>query len=202
MFEISRLFLWIIFSTIIVFIISKSKIVAKKMVSIFCVVICLMIVSLSAIYPTENFFFTFESPEKVFYYTNCGEIIDVINGKDSCMVVFSTRSSEIKHYIIPKTENGYKIPNFFRTKKVIHKFGQDGAFDVYNLLTTKDYYIVGTILSVSDEPIIIDSYNQPVKNIMVDLGDSKTKIVKIYSYVENFNNDYYFIVDGTKISIQ
>lgn len=139
--------------------------------------------------------------ESVFNYANFGEVNDILYGKESCMVIYTNQNSSGGHYIIPKTEKGYKIPNYFATKKVSNKFDKNGNFDVYNILGTQDYYMIGTIFSDTSEQNIVDNQNHPVENIIIDMGDTETKTVVIYSYVENFNSDYYLIINGIKTKI-
>lgn len=201
LFNLSRIVLWLIASAFVVFKIRAAKIVRKKLVSLLMVALCLILVSVSGMYPVENLFINFKSPESVFNYTNFGEVNDILYGKESCMVIYTNQNSSGGHYIIPKTEKGYKIPNYFAAKKVSNKFDKNGNFDVYNVLGTQDYYIVGTILSNTREQNIVDSQNHPVENIIVDMGNTETKTVVIYSYVKNFNNDYYLIINGVKTTI-
>ena len=201
LFIIPRIVIWLVASVIVVLIIRATNIVRKGLVGFLSVALCLIIVSASAVYPVENLFVDFKSPESVFNYTNFGEVNDIVYGKESCMVIYTDRNSSGGHYIIPRSEKGYKIPSFFASKKVSNKFDKDGNFDVYNVSGTNDYYVVGIILSDTVEPEIIDSENRPVKYITIDMGDTETKTVVIYSYVENFNNDSYLIIDGVKTMI-
>lgn len=201
LFNLSRIVLWLIVSLFVVIKIKKTKIVQKKLVSLLIVGSCLVLISVSGMYPIENLFINFKSPESVFNYASFGKVDDVLYGKESCMVIYSNRNSTGGHYIIPKTEKGYKIPNYFYAKKVSNKFDSNGNFDVYNVLGTHDYYIIGTILSNASEQSIIDSHNQPVKNIIIDMSNTETKTVMIYSYVENFNTDYYLLINGIKTTI-
>ena len=201
LFNLSRIMLWLIASAFIVFKIRTTKIIKKKFVSLLMVTLCLILVSVSAMYPVENLFVKFKSPESVFNYASFGEVNDILYGKESCMIIYTNQNSSGAHYIIPKTEKGYKIPNYFATKKVSNKFDKNGNFNVYNILGTQDYYIVGTILSSANEQNIVDSQNHPVENIIIDMGNSETKTVVIYSYIENFNNDYYLIINGIKTTI-
>ena len=85
----------------------------KKIASFLAVVSFAAVISLSAMFPVENLFVNFESPERVFHYTNFGEIDEIIYGHDSCLVVYAKENSTCSHYIIPRTAKGYKIPNFF-----------------------------------------------------------------------------------------
>lgn len=201
LFNLLRIVLWLIVSSFIVLKIRTTKIVRKKLVSLLIVVLCLGLISVSGMFPIENLFINFKSPESVFNYTNFGKVNDVLYGKESCMAIYSNWNSTGGHYIIPKTEKGYKIPNYFAIKKVSHKFDRNGNFDVYNVLGTQDYYVIGTILSNKSEQTIVDSHNESVKNIVIKMGNTETKTVIIYSYVENFTNDYYLLINGTKTTI-
>lgn len=201
LFIIPRIVIWLVASVLVIIRIRATNIVRKRLVCFLSVALSLILVSASAVYPVENLFVDFKSPESVFNYTNFGEVNDIVYGKESCMVIYTDRNSSGGHYIIPRSEKGYKIPSFFASKKVSNKFDKDGNFDVYNVSGTNDYYVVGIILSDTVEPEIIDSENRPVKYITADMGDTETKTVVIYSYVENFNNDSYLIIDGVKTMI-
>lgn len=48
---------------------------------------------------------------------------------------------------------------------------------------------------------IFDSCGDPVKNIAVRMGDTQTKTIITYSYVENFTDDYYLMINGTKTAV-
>lgn len=201
LFILPRIVIWLVASVLVILRIRATNIVRKGLVGFLSVALCLILVSASAVYPVENLFVDFKSPESVFNYTNFGEVNDIVYGKESCMVIYTDRNSSGGHYIIPRSEKGYKIPSFFASKKVSNKFDKDGNFDVYNVSGTNDYYVVGIILADTVEPEIVDSENRPVKYITIDMGDTETKTVVIYSYVENFNNDSYLIIDGVKTMI-
>ena len=86
-------------------------------------------------------------------------------------------------------------------KRISHKFDRNGNFDVYNVSGTDDYYVIGTIISNENDRAIVDSRGDPVKNIAVRMGDTQTKTVIAYSYVESFTDDYYLIINGTKTAV-
>ena len=201
LFNLVRIVLLLIISVLVVLKIKKTNIVPKKTVSVFIIVLCLGLIAVSGMFPVENSFINFKSPESVFNYTNFGKINDVLYGEESCAVIYSSKNSTNGYYIMPKAEKGYKIPSCVSAKRISHKFDKSGNFDVYKVLGTNDYYVIGTVLSNSDRQNIADNNNNPVKNIVTEMGSTKTKTVFIYSYVKNFANEYYFIINGKKTII-
>lgn len=137
----------IIMATIAILIIQRSKFVLKHMISILTIILCVTLISLTAMFPLENIFYDFKSAENVFRYTTSGEIKETIYGKESAMIVYSKDTSTIGQYIIPKSEKGYEIPTYFTSNRVSYKFDENGIFRVYNVRSTEDYYVLATINS-------------------------------------------------------
>lgn len=97
-----RMILWIVISAIIIIKIKKSKIVRKKLISSVAVILCLVVISVSGMFPLENLIINFKSPESVFNYTRTGKIDDIVYGEESCMVIYSKGNNTGGHFIIPK----------------------------------------------------------------------------------------------------
>ena len=97
LFNLLRIVLWLIISSFVVLKIRKTKIVRKKLVSFLIVVLCLGLISVSGMFPIENLFINFKSPESVFNYTNSGKVNDVLYGKESCMAIYSNWNSTGGH---------------------------------------------------------------------------------------------------------
>ncbi len=201
LFNLSRIVLWIVVSLLIVFKIRSSKIVRKKGIAFLSVILCFVLISISWMYPIENFFVRFQSAEDVFHYAYFGEIEDVLDGKASCIVIYSDHNQGNGHYIIPKTEEGYEIPNSFTAKKISDEFDRNGSFEVYQVAGTQDYYVVGTVLSNASSFNITDSRGQNVSAIVTDMGGTGTKTILLYAYVENFASDYVLYMNGIKTAI-
>lgn len=199
MFNIIRIVVWLILSICIIIMVKKSEIARKKFISIISVVICTIIVSVSGMFPVENIFVNYKSPENVFNYTNFGEIDEIIYGQDSCLIIYSKNGNTGGHYIIPKTAKGYKIPNYFTVKKVSHKFDKDGLFDVYDVKGTQDYYVFATVkLKENDNKIdVFNKLGEKVKSNIVIVENTDF----IYFNLNDFPNDYYLLVNGAKVPI-
>ena len=137
LFNLTRAVLWLILSAFAVYRINTSGVKRKKLMSVSAVVLCMAVVSVTALFPVENLFIHSRSPESIFHYAGSGNIDEIIYGQESCLIVYSKGNSTGGHYIIPKTENGYKIPNYFTTKRISHKFDENGLFDIYEVNETK-----------------------------------------------------------------
>lgn len=200
LFFLSRI-IFIVIILILTILLIKKKIY-KKLVLIVCIILCLIIVSLSAIYPVENIFISFKSQEDVFKYANSGKIEAIANGEKSSMIIYSNGNNSYSHYIVPKTENGYKIPNFFSEKKIAHKFGGYGSFDVYSLSGTNDFFVDGLLTLDSSNQKIVDSNKRLINYIVLhENPDTNTKSVLIYSNLKDITDDYYLIINDQKIRL-
>lgn len=199
LFNLSRVILWLVISALAIFKIRTSKIVRKKLISILTVVLCMALLSISAMFPVENLFINFKSPQSVFNYANFGKIDEIIYGQDSCMVIYAKGNSTGGHYIIPKTEKGYKIPSYFATKKIYHKFDENALFDVYNIKNTQDYYVFGVVhLKETDNQLdIFDGEDKKIDSNIVRVENTDF----IYFYLHSFSDEYYLLINGNKVSI-
>lgn len=200
-FDAIRLLLLLAMSVVAILKIRASKIKRKRLAIILSVVLILILNSISGMFPVENLFIDFKSPESVFHYTTVGRIETIIYGNSSCMVYYSTGSTSYEYSFIPKTEYGYKIPGTFTTKQVSNKFDKDVYFDIYNVVGTSEYYVFGRIFSEENEIHIVDSNNQPVMCNIIETGLPDLKVVHILAFVENFTNEYYFLVNGEKMFV-
>ena len=185
----------------ILFVVLKKKFASKRLALVSSITLFFVAGTVSSLLPIENLFIDFKSPESVFHYYQSGKVDDVIYGNNSSMVIYSKNGSSGGHFIIPKSTRGYKVPSLFSVKKVSKKFDTDGNFDVYHVLGTDDYYIFGTTFLKGNEITIVDSNGRPVKYYAFESGDDFTKTVLLFSYVENFTNDYYFLINGEKVFI-
>lgn len=199
LFTVIRVVLGLVISVFVVFKIRNSKIVRKKLITILTIILCMILLFVSAVFPIENLFINFKSPESVFNYANSGNIYKIIYGQESCMVIYSKGNSTFGHYIMPKTEKGYKVPSYFDTKKVSHKFDKNGLFDVYNVKETQDYYIFGTVhlKEKENELDIFNGNGEKVESNIVRVKNTNF----IYFFLYDFSNEYYLIINDEKIFI-
>lgn len=197
MFTIIRIILLVIVSVWSVWIIKKSKCRFKKVLSTLAVVLCILLVSISRMFPVENLFLSYQSPEKVFNYAKSGQIYEIIDGKESSFVIYNTGNSTYGFYIIPKTSEGYKIPNYFTQKKVFQKFNKQGAFDVYNVQGTQDYYVSCTvnITDISEDILVFNSENEQIGSKVIRIENTNF----VFLWIPEFDNGCYLMTNGEKM---
>ena len=193
LYTLARIIFWGITLLIVLIIIKKAKKISKKKV-IITIISCIILCFISGLFPIENLFIDFQSPEDVFNYTSTGEIIDIIYGNDSCMIYYSTGPNSFSYLFVKKSENGYKISSNFSTKIVSKKFDQNGSFDVYNLSETNDYYIIGTINSEENTINIFNDKDEKVECEIKRVEDTGF----IYCYIKDYTDRYYIIINGNK----
>jgi len=202
LYGVLRIIFWgAIFAFTFLLIVKRTKIAKKKSVIIASLALCIFLGSISALFPVENLFINFESPESVLHYYQNGEAKDTIYGRNSCMIIYSERGNLGGYFIVPKSAKGYKIPSLFSVRRVAHRFDQEGNFSVYNVLGTNDYYIIGSILSKEKEISITDSNNNAVQNIVMKMGDTDTKTILIYTFVDNHISGYFLLINGKRIVV-
>jgi len=194
-----RIVFWAILLIFALLLTKKRKFVKKKLINILAIILSIVLCSVSSFLPVENLFITFRSPKDVFNYTRFGIIENIIHGKDSCMVNYLTTNDSRSYLFVSKIENGYKILTWLNEKNVFHKFSEEGTFDVYNILRTNDYYVLGMISSEEDKINIVDNNNKEVQKIITEVENTKIKHVIFYAFVENFTNDYFILVNDKKI---
>ena len=111
MFNIIRIVLWAVIVLMLLCIVKFTHI--KRRTAVLMVIVCTGMVVISGIFPTENLFIKFRSPYDVFHYVMSGDVKGLLNGKNSCAVIYSDGKYDGGNLIIPKVEDGYQIPNYF-----------------------------------------------------------------------------------------
>ena len=193
-YEISRIIFWLSITSVVIMKIRKTKIFKKKFAILLTVIAVLCLSFIAEIFPVENFFINFKSPEDVFRYAGFGKLDQVICGKNSCLVVYSKGKDSGGHYIVPKSENGYKIPGYFATKQISQKLDQHGSFTVYNVVGTTDYYIFGSVYPEDSEVEIFNGDDEKLEVNIKKIGDTGFT----YFFLDSFTKEHYAIVNGVK----
>lgn len=170
MMEIWRLLLCFALCFLVLRRIRRSRIKRKRAVSVISVVLILCLVSLTAVFPVENLFVHFETPERAFRYALNGTIVNTIPGSDSCLVVYSTGSSTYRETIFPMSEQGYQLPNYYGIKTVSGE-AELGSCDMLQYSGSNDRYLRGISYSTGNTVGAVDD-----SVITIPAGDGKTTL--------------------------
>ena len=171
MMEIWRLLLCFVLCFLVLRRIRRSRIKRKRAISVVSVFLILCLISLTAVFPIENLFVHFETPERAFRYALNGTIVDTIPGSDSCLVIYSTGESTYHETIIPMTEQGYHLPNFYGVKTVSSGTSEYGSFDVLQYSGSNDRYVRGVSYSGDDPAEAASSSSDLI--FTIPAGDGK-----------------------------
>ena len=171
--EIWRLVLCFALCFLVLRRIRRSRIKRKRAVSVISVVLILCLVSLTAVFPVENLFVHFETPESAFRYALNGTIVDTIPGSDSCLVVYSTDSSTYRETIFPMTEQGYQLPNFYGVKTVFAGEAEGGSHVVLQYSGSNDRYACWVLYSPG---VSAEAVGNSDSAFTIPAGDGKTTL--------------------------
>lgn len=174
LFVLSRILLWIALAIPCIFAIRRSRVVRKRALMIVSIVLLMLLISLTAMFPVENLFLRFNTPEDVFHYTNTGDIYGRVDGESSSMILYATSPNTISEYIVPKIDAGYVIPTYLSNKTVWDSFSAHGIVQVYWQKGTQDHYVMVFLgADAADWQIrIFDAAGNPVDTPIVRAAHS------------------------------
>ena len=89
MFLIWRLIVLAVAVPLLLYGIGRSRIRRRRIAASLGAALCLLTVTISAMFPVENLVMSFRSPEDVFSYMESGEVLDVLEGDASCAVIYA-----------------------------------------------------------------------------------------------------------------
>ena len=171
--------------------------IRRKGITILAVV-CVLCGSLLDRFPVENKLFAFSSPEEVFRYTNFERICDVVYGRDSCMVIYSSGPSTYSHAFVGRSQDSYFILPQYSGVQLARNFKDARIINTYRVKNTDDYYIVvffdyGTEVELFNGSGKVDTH-------IVECGESGY-FSTFYVYVENLSEEHYLLVDEEVVNI-
>lgn len=193
LFILFRLIFFLLLLLVLLILIRKSKMAKKKLAIILSLILCALLGTTSYLFPLENIFISFYSPQEVYKYSSFGTVEDVIYGEDSCFIL-STNS----YSIIPKESTGYKIPSILSIKTVIDQMNAKGSFKIYNANNTNDFYIWGVTICKDKEVTVTDSNHSEIKILLTKNGDTNYYTVLIYGRI-NMSDDYALFINGEAV---
>lgn len=178
--------------------VNHSKLVKKKFYSVLIVVVFIIAVTVSTIFPPENCFMNFRTSEAVCQYSVIGKICTIVEGEESAFAVYQTGPSTYSTCIIPKTFSGYKIPTAFSAEKISQKIDDRGIITTFRAKKTNDYYIIAMIQNEDNKSLqVFDFSGNPIEGQSIILGNTDVACV----YLQSFSKEYFILIDGEKVQL-
>lgn len=136
----------------------------------------------------------FSSQEEAIQQLFDGKVVDVMEGKDSSLVITAggtvTEGPQfINNYLI-KTNDGYRAATFFEKRDRTILMDNGMFVSVCLIEGTQDYYAYGFYPEpVGQETTITDTNGTVFKTITMKMGET-SNIVFAYAYVETVGDNY------------
>ena len=201
MFLIWRLIVLAVAVPLLLYGIGRSRIRRRRIAASLGAALCLLAVTVSAMFPVENLMMSFRSPEDVFSYMESGEVLDVLEGDASCAVIYADGRHMDGNLLVPKASDGYRLPGYFSAHRIFHRFDREGIFDIYRVAGTEDYYPFGTVVTKSLEGQITNAFGSPLRCIAAEIGDGETETLYLYAFAPDCARFAWLRIEDEQIAL-
>ena len=137
----------------------KVRKASKKTRSVVDVVCVILLVSIW-LFPFENLFLTFKTPENVAKYMGGKSPVITASGENSSVVLCEKKSNQYQTVFTRKSNNGYKLCAFYEKETVATARINHLTFSIYHIKNTDDYYLKMTG-STESEIHLLYGHNNP-----------------------------------------
>lgn len=141
--------------------------------------------------PPENLFKQFLSPQEVFDYSRQGEIVKVIEGEKSALVLYVDKGKKGQCFI-PKKENGWQMETLSTCKTVYFKRLENMkcTITIFRVKGTDDYYVNVDSNFLDNEIEVFDSRNSDFFCIETPATGTTKCAYTFYAYVPRIQDGY------------
>ena len=195
MYSIIRVILFFAVWVLSVHLIRQTRQRHNRKIILWVTIICVLLCSLSCYIPVENYLYTFESAQAVFYYMDFKEIIAALEGDKSCLIVYKSGPSTTECAFVGKDDRGYHILPQGSAQLVSHRADASGIIIVYNIKNTHDYYLHAA-LGISGEIKVFDADGE-IQCSVFSVDNSGI----YHIYVSNLSENAYITINTNSINL-
>lgn len=183
----------------LIILVLRSKL--KDGLRVLLIVLFIVVGVLASLFPIERWFIRASTPEEAFAQTvSSGEIMDVIHGKNSCMIYYSTgeNSSSVCFFEI---ENGEYRPIDMIDVNVVSAHREDlNLIRIVQLPNTKEHYLLGILHSPTHVLEMQDEYSTEfyINEVYRIANDSS---YDVFAYLPEYSGDYQVAINGASIPL-
>lgn len=200
MFGTIRLLIASVCFLILLIIVNKSNIRAKRPMRVVVAVLSVVLCIATAFLPLENAFVSFDSPVASFEYylfDNTGEKV-VVDGM-RCDMVINHKSGKDTYLIVPKDSGGWKVGLGIDTKQVFQRFADGITIIIHRYKNTDEYFV--TVLNTHGEELnLADEFGTAFVPVRRQTAHGNP-LVTYYGHISIFNGIYHLSVNGNTIEI-
>lgn len=151
----------------------------------------------------ENIFYSFPTAESVADYACGNDVLDVVDGNDSSLIIYSDNEGVIKTMITPRQKSGYKIGSDFHKKNISSDYSHGYLVDILGYEDVEDCYV--TIIGTVDTPEVSveDSmHSEFVISTMDGIGweRGRTRFLAL-AFIEEYTEEYSVVITSGGESI-
>ena len=180
----------------------KKRFQKKSFLKWLIIALDVVLVIAISFFPFEQLFLRGNTPENLFTQLNSDQtIINIADGKESCMIVSKSTNLEYSETFYLKTDYGYKTANIIPWKTVGEISFSDGNFQIIQVIGTDDYYLSGNCYQEQDVSIFdnLDSKFFIQKNILAESDTDTLYNFYITAYLKNFSENYMLCINGERL---
>lgn len=163
---------------------------------------CIIGLCILSTYSLENAFYSFPSASAVAQYACDGDVVMIVDGNESSLIIYTTKSGTQSYMVSPKTATGYRIGRLVEHKETSKTVSMQYVANIIESKEVSDVYVLINGLAESNIVSIQDSLNSnftlhTTPEIPID-GHDVTRILAS-AYIGNDSNTPYDIkiTDGT-----
>lgn len=172
-------------------------------------IVCLALAGAVSLYttfvPIENIFYSFPSAEAVAKYACKGEVIDILNGKESSLILYAEKPGTVLYMLSNKTEKGYKIGTYWNIRRHSRLISNPPApIQIYESANAVDQYIYVFGMVEGKDVVIYDTQGNDFllfEKSSTQTGIERTSFEAFCILNDAEDTDYRITVNGTTKSI-
>lgn len=151
-----------------------------------------LVVFVLALFRIENVFYSFPTVDSVAEYVGAKDVLGIVDGKESSMIVYAEDAETIRTMIVPKGADGHKIGNDVDKKMVASDITRGYIVEVWKSRKCCDHYILVSGISDVPEVRVEDSAHSAFVISKEDVTVKEWKLTKFtaFAFVEHYEDGY------------
>lgn len=169
----------------------------RKRAEILAVLFAIVITTVSGLFPPENIFLSFSSPQDAFHYSHTAETVLTVEGEESTLVIGQKAESQYTSAILPKSQDKWKIGIPLFIKNTRRAAPGDISVSVSRYGNSVDCYI--EIYSLTGAPLEVADAQGAVFTALKTTA--KEPFYTYYAVIPRWNEAYLLTVNGEAIEL-